>query len=92
MHGYISILVRGALLAVAVALAACSNPFSDDAPTFDQILSAGWLNDDDPPALKDPVYCYDTIGAPDCHAVPLAREGGRLRGFEGPAPVLRIEK
>jgi len=90
MHGYGSITAKGALLAAAVLLSACTNPFSGDAPSFNQILSAGWLGDDTP-APEVPVYCYNTIGAPDCHAMPLAGEGSRLRGFEGPAPAVRVE-
>ena len=36
------------VLAAAMLLSACANPFADDAPSFNDILSAGWLNDDEP--------------------------------------------
>jgi hypothetical protein len=78
------------LVVLATGLGACAKPFSDDAPTFDDILSAGWLEDEDP-VLIVPFYCYETIDAPDCHANPIPGEGGRLRGYEGPAPVLKVE-
>lgn len=91
MREYVSIIAKGALLAAALLLTACANPFADDAPSFAEILSAGWLDADDTPFPVVPVYCYVTIGAPDCHAEPLAGEGGRLRGYEGPAPVVRVE-
>ncbi|MEH6755600.1 MAG: hypothetical protein V7788_15720 [Alphaproteobacteria bacterium] len=91
MREYGSIIAKGALLAAALILAACANPFGDNAPSFEEILSAGWLGAEDKRVPVDPVYCYVTIGAPDCHAEPLAGEGGRLRGYEGPAPVVRVE-
>lgn len=91
MREYGSIVAKGALLAAALLLAACANPFGDDAPSFDEILSAGWLGGDDKPVPVVPVYCYSTIGAPDCHDSPLEGEGGRLSGYEGPAPALRTE-
>jgi len=82
--------VRWMLVAAAVVLSGCTNPFAGDAPTFDEILVAGWL-EDKTPAVIVPLYCYDTIGAPDCHAAPVPGKGGRLRGYEGPAPKLRVE-
>lgn len=91
MREYGLIIAKGALLAAALLLTACANPFADDAPSFDEILSAGWLGGDDKPVPVVPVYCYSTIGAPDCHDTPLEGEDGRLSGFEGPAPALRIE-
>ena len=91
MREHKAIVAKGALLAATLLLSACTNPFADVAPSFDEILSAGWLDSDEAPAPVVPVYCYDTIGAPDCHANPLAGVGGRLRGYEGPAPVIPIE-
>jgi hypothetical protein len=82
---------RWIFLAVLLALGACSNPWIEDAPTFDDILSAGWLEEDQPQPVT-PLYCYDTIGAPDCHAEPIVGEGGRLRGYEGPLPTLKVER
>lgn len=81
---------RWMVLGAAILLSACSNPFAGDAPSFNDILSAGWLDDDEPQPVT-PLYCYETIGAPDCHAKPLVGEGGRLQGYEGPAPELRVE-
>lgn len=90
MPGLKSGYIKWVLVAAAICLAGCTNPFADDAPTFREILAAGWLEDETPPEVV-PVYCYDTIGAPDCHAAPVPGEGGRLRGYEGPAPTLRVE-
>jgi len=36
------------LVAAAMLLSACANPFADDAPSFNDILSAGWLDEDEP--------------------------------------------
>ncbi len=72
-------------------LAACANPFADDAPTFDEILAAGWLEDEQPPVPLDPLYCYDTIGAEDCHEAPLEDGGNRLIGYQGPPPPIDIQ-
>lgn len=92
MRGFQSRHIKWLLVAAAVFLSACTNPFAEDAPTFSEILSAGWLeDDDDEPLPLVPLYCYDTIGAPDCHAAPLIEEGGRLRGYEGPKPPVRVE-
>jgi hypothetical protein len=82
--------VRWMLVAAVVVLSGCTNPFVGDAPTFDEILAAGWL-EDKTSAVIVPLYCYDTIGAPDCDAAPVPGESGRLRGYEGPAPKLRVE-
>ena len=78
------------LVAAAMLLSACANPFADDAPSFNDILSAGWLNDDEPSPVT-PLYCYEPIGAKDYYAKPLAGKGRRLQGFEGPAPRLRAD-
>lgn len=81
-----------AAVASALVLAACSNPFSDDAPTFSELLSAGWLSPEKAsPTPPDPLYCYETIGVGDCHVHPVAGEGNRLVGFEGPPPPVEVE-
>ncbi len=83
---------RGVFAAgLCLALSACENPFADDAPSLDEILSAGWLFGDKedvaaPPKALPPVYCYETIGVGDCHDQPLADGGNRLVGFTGPPP------
>jgi len=78
------------LVAAAMLLSACANPFADDAPSFNDILSAGWLDDDEPVPVT-PLYCYETIGTADCHAKPVLGEGGRLQGYEGPKPKMRTD-
>ena len=77
----------GAVLGAAFLLSACENPWREHLPNFDQLLSAGWLEDDAPLPVV-PIYCYDTIGAADCYATPLEGAGNRLRGFEGPPPPI----
>lgn len=34
-----------------------------------------------------PLYCYNTLGDPDCHAVPQQGQAKRLINFYGPAPA-----
>lgn len=85
MHRSRGLKARWIVLPALLLLGACTNPFADDAPSFRDILAAGWLEDEEPLPVM-PIYCYDTIGAPDCHQAPLVDEGGRLRGFEGPPP------
>lgn len=75
-----------------VALAACANPWAEYAPDFDQVLSGDWLYEEEPDRPVVAVYCYQTIGAADCHAAPLVDEGGRLQGFEGPPPPINNDR
>ncbi len=83
---------RGVFAAgLCLALSACENPWMEDAPSLESLLSTGWLFGDRqeveaPPAIVQPVYCYETIGVGDCHDQPLEDGGNRLVGFEGPAP------
>jgi hypothetical protein len=70
-------------------LAGCSNPWEEYKPDFNRLLTGSWLYDEDEPRPAPVVYCYQTIGAADCHAVPLVGEGGRLQGYEGPQPRSR---
>jgi hypothetical protein len=74
-----------------LALSACDNPWLEDAPSLETVLSTGWLFGDRkeaavPPTIVQPVYCYETIGVGDCHEQPLEDGGNRLVGFEGPTP------
>ena len=52
--------------------------------TSSSIIGEGWAA---PPEPYDPpaLYCYSTLGAPDCHAVPLANAQTRVKGsYAGP--------
>ena len=75
----------GAALGAAMLLSACTNPWHEYLPDFDEVLAAGWLEDEAPLPVV-PVYCYATIGTADCYNAPLQGAGNRLRGFEGPPP------
>lgn len=91
---------RGFLAAgMCLALSACANPWADDAPSLESLLSKGWLFEkmgieQTPtsmptlPKSAKPVYCYETIGEGDCYDQPLEDGGNRLVGFEGPAPAM----
>ena len=85
---------RGFLAAsLCLALSACENPWLEDAPSLETMLSKGWLMgkmgiDSAEPTPVQPVYCYETIGRGDCYDAPLQDGGGRLVGFEGPAPAM----
>lgn len=81
----------GAALGAVLILSACENPWSEHLPSFDQVLSAGWLEDDAPPAVT-PIYCYETIGSNDCYQQPVDGAGNRLRGFEGPPPPMNDDR
>lgn len=81
----------GAALGAALLLSACENPWREYLPDFDEVLSAGWLEDEAPRPVV-PVYCYETIGAADCYGAPLEGAGNRLRGFEGPPPVMKDDR
>ena len=82
----------GAALAAAIMLSACENPWREYMPDFDQVLSAGWLEDDAPPRPVTPLYCYETICANDCYDAPVAGAANRLRGFEGPPPLMQDDR
>jgi len=83
---------RWMLLGLTLVLCACANPFEGDMPTLDEVLAGGWLLEEGPPEPVAPLYCYETIGSGDCHAAPLADEGGRLVGFQGPPPPVAVER
>lgn len=76
---------RWILLGAALLVSACANPWSEYAEDFDEFLSAGWL-EDPTPVHAAPIYCYGTIGSPDCYTTPQKGQGNRLQGYEGPAP------
>lgn len=76
---------------LCLALSACDNPWLEDAPSLETVLSKGWLFGEKetvaaPPRIVQPLYCYETIGVGDCYEQPLENGGNRLVGFEGPAP------
>ncbi len=79
------------ILATALLIAACSNPWADDGPTRGDIFRFGWLNDDIPEGQRaaepeGPLYCYRTIGREDCYATPIPGAAARLKGYVGPPP------
>ena len=82
------------LLVVVLPLAGCAdlleNPFAGNAPSFSEILDAGWIGSDDvssgTPVADAPLYCYGTIGKEDCYVEPVPLAEGRLVGYRGPRP------
>lgn len=87
---------RGALaIGLCLALGACQNPWLEDAPSLETVLSRGWLIGDKQavavPRTAPALYCYETIGVGDCHHQPLEDGGNRLVGFEGPSPMVNPE-
>lgn len=78
-------LAVAAALGLAVALAACANPWRGFAPTYDDLMAAGWIG----PEVERrpaPLYCYATLAKPDCFASPQPGETGRLVAYYGPPP------
>lgn len=77
---------------LCLALGACENPWLEDAPSLETMLSKGWLfgekEAEASPQTVQPLYCYETIGDGDCHDQPLEDGGNRLVGFDGPAPAI----
>lgn len=68
------------LLPALLAVAGCAR-------TEGETLARDWIKPDLQTA-RAPLYCYSTIGRPDCHANPIAEEEGRLKGYYGPSPML----
>jgi len=95
--------MRSVSLALLLLLAACA-PNGEEADRFTlgkidpinevlfspgegRTLARDWFR----PELKPrraPLYCYSTLGLPDCHADPIPEEQGRLKGYYGPPPYL----
>ena len=71
-----------ALLLLA-PLAGCANPQKALGPSEAEALRAGWY-EPSAPRVYAARYCYRTLAAVDCHAVPVAGAEGRLVGFHDP--------
>ena len=54
---------------LCLALGACENPWLEDAPSLETMLSKGWLfgekEAEASPQTVQPLYCYETIGDGD---------------------------
>ena len=79
-----------ALAAAALLLAACENPYLQQFKqefgwTEARMLRDGWLEGRRIPA--EPVYCYETLAAPDCFAQPKESRRDQLIQ-DRPAPRL----
>lgn len=48
------------------------------------ILDKGWAESRDLP--PKPVYCYRTLGTPDCHGFHIPGDESRIVGLFGPSP------
>jgi hypothetical protein len=73
---------RGFILAAALAVAACSNPYAEDQPTRAEIISGGWVG----PTARPPsavIYCYRTLATPDCRKTPEPGQEDRLVSYDG---------
>lgn len=90
------------LTAAALLLAGCGNPFNmkntpygeafrwqtEVAWTEDTILRHGWTESKTRKTSKVPaVYCYSTIGEPDCYRSPRPGQAARMVGYMGPPPM-----
>ena len=69
-----------ALLAAALVLGACENPYLMEFKrefgwTQERMLADGWLQA--PPAPAQRVWCYETLADPDCFARPQESERER---------------
>lgn len=56
--------------------------------TEETILRHGWTDATKRKAPKDPpLYCYGTIGQPDCYRSPRPGQATRMVGYMGPPPM-----
>jgi hypothetical protein len=78
-------LAVAASLALAAVAAACSNPWRGYAPTYEEIVAAGWIGPE-VAHVPAPLYCYATLAEPDCFPSPQPGEAGRLVGHYGTPP------
>lgn len=78
-------LKRLAAAALLALLAACANPWQAFAPSYEEIVSAGWIGPEAALAPA-PIYCYATLAEPDCFRSPQPGETNRLVGYFGPPP------
>lgn len=72
------------VVAFALFVAACAR-FPGAPPNEDGVLSYDWIPADPRPA-PPPLYCYMTLGRPECYATPVP--GRELVGHFGAAPSL----
>ncbi|HLF59163.1 MAG TPA: hypothetical protein VI732_05990 [Alphaproteobacteria bacterium] len=73
---------RLSLMALALGVAACGNPFAGAQPTHNEILASGWVA---PVAAPRPgvIYCYRTLASPDCRKSPEPGQEDRLVSYDG---------
>lgn len=69
-------------IVLLLTLAACESPGNGEA----RILARDWLRAEIRPNPA-PLYCYGTLGRPDCHEAPIPQEQNRLKGYYGPPPL-----
>lgn len=72
-HGFCAPVRSGALVALALFLGACENPYLQQFQrefgwTQERMLADGWLQA--PPVPPQRVYCYETLADIDCFARP----------------------
>lgn len=73
-------------LSLAVlALGACAGYGPGYAPTENQHFLVTRFGDPVQMTVA-PIYCYETLADPDCHAQPLPGREGRLIAWYGPRP------
>jgi len=73
---------RSLLLAMALAVAACGNPFAGAQPTRDEIVSGGWVGPE-MVAQRGVIYCYRTLATAYCRKSPEPGQEDRLVSYDG---------
>lgn len=73
------------VLAGILALASCADPLSDYYPTDSQRYLRNFFGPRYQVTVA-PVYCYATLGDPDCYPAPVAGWEDRLIAHYGPQP------
>ncbi|MGE0746520.1 MAG: hypothetical protein AB7K86_14790 [Rhodospirillales bacterium] len=82
------LLRNGFALLLLVALGGCADALYEHVGmTEEAVLKRGQFVKAAPQPDLDPVYCYRTIGAPDCYARPQPGRAEQLIGSYGPAPA-----
>jgi hypothetical protein len=75
-----------AVLAAALWLGACANPFFVFAPDAAEVIQSAWYPPAELPAPRQP-YCYRTLGRVDCYRAPMPDQASRLVGSFDDTPA-----
>ena len=73
---------RWFIVAAALTVAGCSNPYASYRPTRAEIVADGWVGPT-APLPTAVIYCYRTLARPYCRRVPEPGQEDRLVSYDG---------